>query len=198
MSKKGSLQLSINAIVVLIMAITLLGLGLGFMKTMFAKTTGQFEDINQGLKDTMIQDLKNTGGRIVFDKNDIEIKKGNKKELYFGLRNDLGEDKSFTVNGAGKLYSTPGKVGQWDGLKSVIACFSGVGATDADLANIQFATLDERFLKDGEIAVAKLDIKVLSQAKPGTYQCAMVVKDPSSGNGIEYDRKDFMITVLSG
>ena len=34
--KKGSLELSINAIVILIMAITMLGLGLGFMKGLFS------------------------------------------------------------------------------------------------------------------------------------------------------------------
>ena len=42
MSKKGSLNLSINAIVVLILAITMLGLGLGFMKTMFGKVSEDF------------------------------------------------------------------------------------------------------------------------------------------------------------
>ena len=38
MAKKGAFQLSVNAIVVLILAIVLLGLGLGFVKGMFGKT----------------------------------------------------------------------------------------------------------------------------------------------------------------
>ncbi len=43
MNKKGSLSLSINAIVVLILAIVMLGLALGFIKTMFGKVSGQVE-----------------------------------------------------------------------------------------------------------------------------------------------------------
>ena len=37
--KKADLSLSVNAIVVLILAIVMLGLALGFVKSMFAKTT---------------------------------------------------------------------------------------------------------------------------------------------------------------
>jgi len=44
MAKKGALQLSVNAIVVLILAIVLLGLGLGFVKGMFGKVSTSFEE----------------------------------------------------------------------------------------------------------------------------------------------------------
>ena len=43
--KKGSLSLSINAIVVLILAITMLGLALSFIRTMFGKVSGQVEAV---------------------------------------------------------------------------------------------------------------------------------------------------------
>ena len=45
MDKKGALELSINAIVILIIAITMLGLGLGFVRGMFGKASGQFEEL---------------------------------------------------------------------------------------------------------------------------------------------------------
>ena len=67
-NKRGSLELSVNAIVVIILAITLLGLGLAFMKNLFSSTTDQFKAINEDLKNTLIKDLKETGGRIVFNK----------------------------------------------------------------------------------------------------------------------------------
>jgi len=41
--KRSSLNLSVNAIVVLIMAITMLGLGLGFIKGMFGKISDKVE-----------------------------------------------------------------------------------------------------------------------------------------------------------
>lgn len=45
MGKKASLSLSINAIIVLILAITMLGLALGFVKAMFGKVSGQVESV---------------------------------------------------------------------------------------------------------------------------------------------------------
>jgi len=42
--KRASLTLSVNAIVILILAITMLSLGLGFMKGMFSKTSVQIEE----------------------------------------------------------------------------------------------------------------------------------------------------------
>ena len=43
-NKKGALELSINAIVIVILAMTLLGLGLGFVRGMFGKITGISDD----------------------------------------------------------------------------------------------------------------------------------------------------------
>ena len=43
--KKADLSLSVNAIVVLILAIVMLGLALGFVKTMFGKSANQFDEI---------------------------------------------------------------------------------------------------------------------------------------------------------
>lgn len=43
--KKGALELSVGAVVILILAIILLGLGIGFIKGMFGKTTVKFEEL---------------------------------------------------------------------------------------------------------------------------------------------------------
>ena len=47
MDKKASLSLSVNAIVVLILAITMLGLALSFVNTLFSKTSSQIEALAQ-------------------------------------------------------------------------------------------------------------------------------------------------------
>jgi hypothetical protein len=201
MFKKGSLNLSINAIVVLIMAITLLGLGLGFMKSMFSSTTSQFEEINADLKNTLIQDLRSTGGRIVFNKEDIQSSKGDTMDIYFGLRNDLGTDETFEIMGAGRINNND-KPGKWEGSGSIIACYDAVatGAVNSgenkDTDDIVFETIEKKYLEDGEIDIKKLIIKVRSKARSSVYQCSMVIEDPSN-RGSQYDRKDFLITVKS-
>ena len=47
--KRGSLQLSINAIVILILAITMLGLGLSFIKGIFGGTVEKLKGIEKQL-----------------------------------------------------------------------------------------------------------------------------------------------------
>jgi hypothetical protein len=60
MSKKGSLNLSINAIVVLILAVTLLSLGLAFITNSFGGATGELDralkDIGEARRDRVISE----------------------------------------------------------------------------------------------------------------------------------------------
>jgi len=56
-SKKADLSLSVNAIVVLILAIVMLGLALGFVKTMFGKSANQFDEIISTEKDPEQADM---------------------------------------------------------------------------------------------------------------------------------------------
>ena len=63
--KKASLNLSVNAIVVLILAITMLGLGLGFMKNTFGGVTEQFEQVSGDLERQLIQELESLREQVV-------------------------------------------------------------------------------------------------------------------------------------
>ncbi|PIO06941.1 hypothetical protein COT47_02130, partial [Candidatus Woesearchaeota archaeon CG08_land_8_20_14_0_20_43_7] len=95
--RKGSLNLSINAIVVLILAITMLGLGLGFMKKMFGATTDQFTDVADQMKEQLMDDLKGSSERLALNKVDMNVKKGTDKEIYFAIRNDEVTTSSLDV-----------------------------------------------------------------------------------------------------
>ncbi|MCB9362760.1 hypothetical protein H6504_04950 [Candidatus Woesearchaeota archaeon] len=97
MSKKASLQLSINAIVVLILAITLLGLGLGFVKTLFGSTTENFENMNQELKTDMIEQLEQSGSLMTLKQTKFEVESGKPVNFYYGLRNTESVGQCFYV-----------------------------------------------------------------------------------------------------
>ena len=68
LKRKGSLQLSINAIVILILAITILGLGLGFIKKQFGALGAQFEEVSGEIKSEIITKIKQSGDLLVFNK----------------------------------------------------------------------------------------------------------------------------------
>ena len=76
--KKASLQLSINAIVVLILAITMLGLGLGFMRNLFSSGEKQFERASDAVEKEVLEQIKESGKNIEFNRPVIKVKAGEK------------------------------------------------------------------------------------------------------------------------
>jgi hypothetical protein len=197
--KKGSLELSVNAIVILILAITILGLGIGFIKSMFDKTTRQIIDINKDIASKMTQDLKESTERIKLDQDNLEIEQGKTKEIYLALRNELDNDYTYTIDGGGSIdiQSNPGK---WNGDNSVITCYTAFDSTgiltgkNSNTNPIYFSAVKSVFIKKGEINVGKFVANIKGKAREGTYSCSVIIKDPSGGTE-EYARADFQISV---
>jgi hypothetical protein len=205
LSRKASLELSVNSIVILILAIVILGLGIGFIKNMFEKTTSQIGDINKDAEKRMLESIKDSPDRLVVDPDNLEIAQGKERDVYFGLRNELDAKQTFFINGAGKLDTT-NNPGDWIVQDSVISCYDAYDST-AKLsgANNQNPTLDKTndiiFYANEKISipaeesfVGKITVKVSGKSKESTYNCAMVIEDPTS-QGQEYARKEFIITV---
>ncbi|PIN70789.1 hypothetical protein COV93_00145 [Candidatus Woesearchaeota archaeon CG11_big_fil_rev_8_21_14_0_20_43_8] len=198
--RKGSLSLSINAIVVLILAITMLGLGLGFMKKMFGSTTKQFEDVADGMKEEMIKNLQGSTERVAMNRYDMNIKKGDEKEIYFAIKNDIG------TSGAQTQFNI------------VIACYGSIQPIAIPRDQITFSTLPSKSIDMEEISVMKAVIKASSNSLITTYSCKVAVcdsvagtpliDDDSNGNqgdgtvsgcgtSAPYAQKDFFINVKS-
>jgi hypothetical protein len=203
--KKGSLNLSINAIVVLILAITMLGLGLGFMRNMFKKTTSSFDDVAEDLKNEMISEIESGNERLIFNKYDVSMKKSSSKTLYFGVKNDLRDSATFTLlNDNAPAITNVGEYTPDADDASQISCYdaidtsSGISGENADTDHIQFKTLTARQLEVSQVAVLKLEVEATSSAIPTTYSCSMIIADPTSAPDFQvYDRKDFFITIES-
>ena len=86
-NKKGSLEISIQAIVIVVLAMTLLGLGLGFIKGMFKNITSTTEDVSEQVRQKVLDDLIQTDKKVSFPKTEIEIDKGSATVLTVGIRN---------------------------------------------------------------------------------------------------------------
>ena len=53
--RKASLELSVNAIVILVIAITMLGIGLTFMRSKMNEAGDLMDDVNQQVRDQIIE-----------------------------------------------------------------------------------------------------------------------------------------------
>lgn len=173
-SKKGALELSINAIVVLILAITMLSLGLAFMKGLFKKTTGQLEQVGEDIKNQMVEQLRSSSAKLTLNQEDITLKKGETREIYYGIKNVE------TAEGS-KSYPIAVECGTPLGGGSPLTTGDGGAITT-------FAA--SRQLGQGEIDVQKMIISIPSNADRKTHSCELKVGD----NGA-YAKKSFFVTV---
>ena len=95
--KNASLNLSINAIVVLILAITMLGLGLGFMKNIFGGATEEFKKVGGTVEKQMIDQMKESGKKIQLSRPSVDLKIGSKDQIFIGFKNDQNQPISYDI-----------------------------------------------------------------------------------------------------
>ena len=81
--KKASLNLSINAIVVLILAITMLGLGLGFIRSMFKGATSKLAG---AIESTSLKNPADSNTPLTIDRQ-ISIKANTDERIEIGYYN---------------------------------------------------------------------------------------------------------------
>ncbi len=173
-SKKGGLQISINAIVILILAITVLGIGLAFITGMFEETIGKLGQVSKSIDKQMREKMENEPGRLVLENDYIDIKKSDKIRTYFGIRNE-NEDE--------------------DGTEFEVS-FVCDSAFDEDLTvtdiedYIQFEFLKYPKVKRDDIRILPVDIKIDPKSAITTYECTLSLDD-----GTDYASEDLFITV---
>lgn len=88
-NKKASLNLSINAIVIIVLAMTLLGLGLTFIRGIFRKAGGITETTFEKISEQLDTDLQTSEAPLLFSETRLAMERGGPSSLEgFGVRND--------------------------------------------------------------------------------------------------------------
>jgi len=88
MRKKGALELSINAIVIVILAMTLLGLGLGFVRGLFNKVNRMSDDTFDKMQEQLNVDLSTSDEAVLFSKTRLTLERNSNTLEALGVRND--------------------------------------------------------------------------------------------------------------
>ena len=96
MKNKKALQLSINFIVILIMAIVIFGFGITFVGKFFAGAAQLKADLDMDTQ-KRIQSLLDTGEQIAIPVNTKTLEVGQSSTFGMGILNILGEEKYFTI-----------------------------------------------------------------------------------------------------
>ncbi len=87
MDSKGSLNLAIEAIVIVVIAMTILGLGLGFVRNQF-KTFGNIaEETQEQIKQQLLEDLRTGDKKLTFPSSKYTVETGEEIGSGVGVKN---------------------------------------------------------------------------------------------------------------
>ena len=172
-NKKGALELSITAIVVLIIAITVLGLAIFFIKDLFGGGrelfTGEFAKIKEQLR----KNLEETGELVVMSKGtELEVKRGERYEFHIGARNTDAITKCFRIAIQCVKPFTIGRDCTDRGESDIVG---GMNEFDEVPEENWFPRLLSQFdVEGGDISVSPVTLQV-SRADPDTYLMQLLV-----------------------
>lgn len=84
--KKGSLNISIEAIVIIVIAMTLLGLGLVFVRSQFRQITSTSVEVQEQVREQTMGLLKTSGEKVAFQRS-LQLGKSEQKVVTLGVQN---------------------------------------------------------------------------------------------------------------
>jgi len=116
MKKKAALELSIGAIVVIVIAITMLILGIVFVRSVMCGALGLTGDLNNKVKGEINQLFGSTGGEvrcIGSSGEPIRIIPGETNIVYCGIKAPQTAKYSISLIDYGGVYSTKSEIKKW-------------------------------------------------------------------------------------
>lgn len=172
-NKKASMELSIRTIVVVVLAMTLLGLGLTFIRGMFKDITGISEDVSAQVRQKILDDLITGDKKISFPKNEIVIDKGKSEMLTIGVRNKKDEPLYYRMefNAISDPSGSPFNIVGW----------------------FQFAETLEYELASADSDVRNIRLSIPTSVNAGSYFLTFNIIDTDDMS--TYASKDFFIVV---
>src|SRR3989338_4813865 len=97
MQKKAALELSINAIVIVILAMILLGLGVGFIRNMFSNIGDTTTQVQDQMREQILDDLRRGDKKLSFPSASIELEPGDEEVIVIGVKNVQSSSMDFTL-----------------------------------------------------------------------------------------------------
>jgi type II secretory pathway pseudopilin PulG len=187
--KKADLSLSINAIVILILAITMLGLGLAFMRNIFGKATEEFQEVGGTVKKQMIDQMKESDKIVELSRPKIELKAGETTQIFMGFKNEGGSTTSakyFLIN------STSSRIPTSLGGKDF--CNLTYTTNQKYQVYLEFKN-SPTTVQSGEVVVLPINVKSTSDAYPDTCFYELEVLYSDSVATISSNKKIVELTV---
>ncbi|MEK6892434.1 MAG: hypothetical protein AABX25_04565 [Nanoarchaeota archaeon] len=179
-NKRASLEISIQAIVIVVLAMTILGLGLGFVRGLFKNISSTTEDVTEQVRQKILDDLITSDKKLSFPKTEVILDKGGSTVMSIGVRNKKDSEMSYKLkfvpisNPDGFSFDIDSPK-QWFQLQSYSTQNFKIAPADSRIHNIRLSIPS--------------DIP-----KSGSYLLNFEVWDDADSSK-PYDSKDFYVVV---
>lgn len=178
MKRKGSLNLSIQAIVIVVIAFVVLGLGLGFVRNTFKDISGTSSSVQEQIRQQILEDLRTGNKKLSFPATTLNIEKGGSQDIAIGVKNVKNGDLNFEI-----------------GVSTIKQ--QGSEATEEELAAAGHV---EFFWNPGPFTLGTTDaeaynIKISSPGDKGTYLVRLTVVDNDDLDTV-YAEKSFFVNII--
>ena len=180
-NRKASLEISIQAIVIIVLAMTLLGLGLGFIRGLFKNISSTTEDVTEQVRQRVLDDLITGDKKISFPKTEVTVNRGDSTLLTVGVRNKESRDLFYKINFC--AVSGPDSTG----------AIGSFGTCDALQDWFQFDSGKEYKLTPSDSSIRNIRISPPPGVATGSYFFTFEVIN--NADSTPYDQKDFFIVV---
>jgi hypothetical protein len=173
-NRKGSLNLSIQAIVIVVIAFVVLGLGLGFVRGQFKSITETATGVQEQIKQQVLDDLRTGDKKLSFPASEVTINKKESTVVAIGVKNVLQPTLNYKVK---------------------VEFKGGTDIFGEDITDNFLYPEDAESLEPTEARV--IPIRITSETTAGTGQFKISIEDVSdSANPKLYDSKTFFITII--
>ena len=180
-NKKASLEISIQAIVIVVLAMTILGLGLGFVRGLFKNIGSTTEDVTEQVRQKILDDLITGDKKIAFPKTEVSVDRGASTILSVGIRNKNNADLKYKLKFC--AVSGPDSSGN---LVPTNDCSKYASWFQYDATQVYK-------LPPSDSTIRNVKVIVPSGQTSGSYFFTFEVFDDTLGQS--YDQKDFFIVI---
>lgn len=188
LNKRASLEISIQAIVIVVLAMTLLGLGLGFIRGQFRTISETAGSVQEQVKQQILEELRTGDKKLSFPANEVVIEKKDSKVLAVGVKNVKPNDLKFSI--------TVFLINPSNGNREIVASTNGefifnkgvqsLEINDARVYPIKYTAPEGIGTRTFEITICDC----------GTSSAPCATSSGCSGGAdYEYDTKTFFLTV---
>ena len=184
-NKKASLELSISAIVIVILAMTLLGLGLAFIKNIFGSAEELSDSAFGKVSDQLQRDLVNNDERLIFSQSKVSIERGKSSLLGWGIRNENGVRLDYWAEFT--PIKCPGACPTAEKFNNEWAIFKY--NKDGNVSSLLYS------VNSAEQSIKRVELSIPGNAEPGLYLIDFSVYEEKGQNDTKYDSTEIFITV---